>query len=138
MVVICIKYCYVLLINLFYIPDPPFLLHAILETALTHLRMWCNYIFFLGNYGRWLKHVCFVYIRFNQEQVKHRTNPDILWHIRNTIRKQNYAYDKQYWNWITHKHEYMHISHSSCSTSCTRRVNLVTNPVISHESGKDW
>ena len=37
MVVICIKYCYVLLINLYYIPDPPFLLHAILETALTHL-----------------------------------------------------------------------------------------------------
>jgi hypothetical protein len=28
----------VLLINLYYIPDPPFLLHAILETALTHLR----------------------------------------------------------------------------------------------------
>ena len=26
---------------------------------------------------------------------------------------------------------------SSCSTSCTRRVNLVTNPVISHEWGKD-
>jgi hypothetical protein len=23
---------------LYYIPDPPFLLHAILETALTHLR----------------------------------------------------------------------------------------------------
>ena len=38
MVAICIKYCYVLLINLYYIPDPPFLLHAILETALTHLR----------------------------------------------------------------------------------------------------
>jgi hypothetical protein len=27
---------------------------------------------------------------------------------------------------------------SSCSTSGTRRVNLVTNPVISHEWGKDW
>jgi hypothetical protein len=26
---------------------------------------------------------------------------------------------------------------SSCSTSGTRRVNLVTNPVISHERGKD-
>ena len=26
---------------------------------------------------------------------------------------------------------------SSCSTSDTRRVNLVTNPVISHEWGKD-
>ena len=26
----------------------------------------------------------------------------------------------------------------SCSTSDTRRVNLVTNPVISHERGKDW
>jgi hypothetical protein len=26
---------------------------------------------------------------------------------------------------------------SSCSTSGTRRVNLVTNHVISHESGKD-
>ena len=26
---------------------------------------------------------------------------------------------------------------SSCSTSGTRRVNLVTNPVISHEWGKD-
>ena len=26
---------------------------------------------------------------------------------------------------------------SSCSNSGTRRVNLVTNPVISHESGKD-
>ena len=26
----------------------------------------------------------------------------------------------------------------SCSTSGTRRVNLVTNPVISHEWGKDW
>jgi hypothetical protein len=38
MVAICIKYCYVLLINLYYIPNPPFLLHAILETALTHLR----------------------------------------------------------------------------------------------------
>ena len=25
-----------------------------------------------------------------------------------------------------------------CSTSGTRRVNLVTNPVISHEWGKDW
>ena len=28
----------VLLINLYYTPDPPFLLHATLETALTHLR----------------------------------------------------------------------------------------------------
>jgi hypothetical protein len=27
---------------------------------------------------------------------------------------------------------------SSCFTSGTRRVNLVTNPVISHEWGKDW
>jgi len=27
---------------------------------------------------------------------------------------------------------------SSCSTSDTHRVNLVTNPVISHERGKDW
>jgi hypothetical protein len=27
---------------------------------------------------------------------------------------------------------------SSCSTSDTRRVNLVKNPVISHEYGKDW
>jgi hypothetical protein len=26
---------------------------------------------------------------------------------------------------------------SSCSTSDTRRVNLVTTPVISHERGKD-
>ena len=26
---------------------------------------------------------------------------------------------------------------SSCSTSDTRRVNLVTNPVISHERGKE-
>ena len=26
---------------------------------------------------------------------------------------------------------------SSCSTSGTRRVNLLTNPVISHECGKD-
>jgi hypothetical protein len=26
---------------------------------------------------------------------------------------------------------------SSCSTSDTRRVNLITNPVISHERGKD-
>ena len=26
---------------------------------------------------------------------------------------------------------------SSCSTSCTRRVNLVTNPVISHDWGKN-
>ena len=42
MVAICIKYCYVLLINLYYIPDPPFLLHAILETALTHLRVSLN------------------------------------------------------------------------------------------------
>ena len=25
----------------------------------------------------------------------------------------------------------------SCSTSDTRRVNLITNPVISHERGKD-
>jgi hypothetical protein len=41
MVAICIKYCYVLLINLYYIPDPPFLLHAIIETALTHLRICC-------------------------------------------------------------------------------------------------
>jgi hypothetical protein len=29
------------------------------------------------------------------------------------------------------------IAGSSCSTSGTRRVNLVTNPVISHEWGKD-
>ena len=27
---------------------------------------------------------------------------------------------------------------SSCSTSDTRRVNLVTNPVISHKRGEDW
>ena len=27
---------------------------------------------------------------------------------------------------------------SSCSTSDTRCVNLVTNPVTSHEQGKDW
>ena len=27
---------------------------------------------------------------------------------------------------------------SSCFTSDTRRVNLVTNPVVSHERGKDW
>ena len=27
---------------------------------------------------------------------------------------------------------------SSCSTSVTRYVNLVTNPLISHEGGKDW
>jgi hypothetical protein len=27
---------------------------------------------------------------------------------------------------------------SSCSTSGTRGVNLITNPVISHEWGKDW
>jgi hypothetical protein len=27
---------------------------------------------------------------------------------------------------------------SSCSTSDTSRVNLVTNPVKSHERGKDW
>ena len=27
---------------------------------------------------------------------------------------------------------------SACSTSDTRRVNLVTNPVISHEWGQDW
>jgi hypothetical protein len=27
---------------------------------------------------------------------------------------------------------------SSCSTSDTRRVILVTNPVISHERGQDW
>jgi hypothetical protein len=27
---------------------------------------------------------------------------------------------------------------SSCSTSGTRSVTLVTNPVISHERGKDW
>ena len=27
---------------------------------------------------------------------------------------------------------------SSCSTSDTARVNLVTSPVISHERGKDW
>ena len=27
---------------------------------------------------------------------------------------------------------------SSCSTIDTPRVNLVTNPVISHERGKDW
>jgi hypothetical protein len=26
----------------------------------------------------------------------------------------------------------------SCSTSGTRRVNLVTKPMISHERGKDW
>ena len=26
---------------------------------------------------------------------------------------------------------------SSCSNSCTRRVNLVANPVISHEWGND-
>jgi hypothetical protein len=26
---------------------------------------------------------------------------------------------------------------SSCSTSDTRRVNLVTHPVISHEGGKE-
>ena len=26
---------------------------------------------------------------------------------------------------------------SSCFSSCTRRVTLITNPVISHESGKD-
>ena len=26
---------------------------------------------------------------------------------------------------------------NSCSTSVTRRVNLATNPVISHERGKD-
>jgi hypothetical protein len=51
MVAICIKYCYVLLINLYYIPDPPFLLHAILETALTHLRSgsaWGPNKFFIG------------------------------------------------------------------------------------------
>jgi hypothetical protein len=47
----------------------------------------------------------YVLIKIN---VKHKTNPHILWHIRNTIRKRNYAYDKQYWNWITHKHKYMH------------------------------
>ena len=38
LVAISIKYCYVLHINLFLIPDSLFLLHAILETALTHLR----------------------------------------------------------------------------------------------------
>ena len=27
---------------------------------------------------------------------------------------------------------------SSCSTSGTHRVNIATNPVISHERGKDW
>jgi hypothetical protein len=27
---------------------------------------------------------------------------------------------------------------SSCSISDTHRVNLVTNPVISHERGRDW
>jgi len=27
---------------------------------------------------------------------------------------------------------------NSCSTSDTRRVNLVTNPMISHEWGKEW
>jgi hypothetical protein len=27
---------------------------------------------------------------------------------------------------------------SSCSTSSTRRVNLVTNPVTSHQRGKNW
>ena len=27
---------------------------------------------------------------------------------------------------------------SSCSNSDTHRVNLVTNPVISHEGGKHW
>ena len=27
---------------------------------------------------------------------------------------------------------------TSCSTSGTSRVNLVTNPLISHECGKDW
>jgi hypothetical protein len=33
------EYCYVLLINLYYIHDPPFFFwHAILETALTHMR----------------------------------------------------------------------------------------------------
>ena len=51
MVAICIKYCYVLLINLYYIPDPPFLLHAILETALTHLRLLCIYSVLIG--GLW-------------------------------------------------------------------------------------
>ena len=30
--------CYTLLNNLYYIPDLPFVLHAILETALTRLR----------------------------------------------------------------------------------------------------
>jgi len=29
---------------LYYIPDPPFLLHAILETALTHLRIVDEYV----------------------------------------------------------------------------------------------
>ena len=37
LVATCIKYYYVLLINLHYIFDPPFLLHAILETALAHM-----------------------------------------------------------------------------------------------------
>ena len=27
---------------------------------------------------------------------------------------------------------------SFCSTSSTRRVDIVTKPVISYESGKDW
>ena len=27
---------------------------------------------------------------------------------------------------------------SSCSTSDTRLINIVTNPVISHERGQDW
>jgi len=39
---------------LYYIPDPPFLLHAILETALTHLRSFYifNAILFLYNQKR--------------------------------------------------------------------------------------
>ena len=35
------------------------------------------------------------------------------------------------------EHRCLGMVSSSCSTSDTRRVNLVTNPVISHERGKD-
>ena len=38
LVAICIKYCYALQINVCHRPDPPLLVHAILETLLTHLR----------------------------------------------------------------------------------------------------
>ena len=63
-----------------------------------------------------------------------RTNNDL----------QKHAYKTK--NWVTRTHTTKNRGErrcsgrvsSSCSTSGTRRVNLVTNPVISREWGNDW